>query len=142
VEEEEEENAEDHKDSSDDLPFEFEVGEEFHGICATEQPNPNKKIIPQKKILSRKSREKNKNVFRDESCWSSATLFIQMHLYPETLSSWLKRPGRTVVNWQQSFDIFIQIVEALRFIHSQGIIHRDLKVCCSFFSNSCSIFFF
>jgi serine/threonine protein kinase len=66
------------------------------------------------------SNKAGRNKREPEKSWRTATLFIQMHLYPETLASWLKRPGR-VVNKRESTDIFLQICEALRYIHSQGI---------------------
>lgn len=56
-----------------------------------------------------------------------STLFIQMHFYNQTLSSWLESPQRKTVCPHVSLNIFIQITEALRYIHSKGIIHRDLK---------------
>ena len=56
-----------------------------------------------------------------------STLFIQMHFYSQTLSSWLDNPQRKTVCPHVSMNIFVQITEALRYIHSKGIIHRDLK---------------
>lgn len=56
-------------------------------------------------------------------------LYIQMQLYQkETLKDWLSsntlnRDRHTVL------DILDQIVCAVEYIHSQGLMHRDLKVC-------------
>ena len=62
-----------------------------------------------------------------ETRFLKSTLFIQMHFYNQTLSSWLENPRRKSVCPHVSLSIFIQITEALRYIHSKGIIHRDLK---------------
>lgn len=57
-------------------------------------------------------------------------LFIQMQLCKkESLKDWLKdnvhvRHSSAIIN------IFNQIVQAVEYVHMQGLIHRDLKVCC------------
>lgn len=57
-------------------------------------------------------------------------LFIQMQLCKkESLRDWLKdnvhvRHSSAIIN------IFNQIVQAVEYVHMQGLIHRDLKVCC------------
>lgn len=61
-------------------------------------------------------------------------LFIQMQLCKkESLKDWLKdnvhiRHSSAIIN------IFNQIVQAVEYVHMQGLIHRDLKVCCLHFS--------
>lgn len=56
-------------------------------------------------------------------------LFIQMQLCKkESLKDWLKdnvhvRHSSAIIN------IFNQIVQAVEYVHMQGLIHRDLKVC-------------
>ena len=62
-------------------------------------------------------------------------LYIQMQLcLKETLKDWLRvnlvRCHATVL------DIFAQIVDAVQFLHNQGLIHRDLKPSNIFFSAS------
>lgn len=61
-------------------------------------------------------------------------LFIQMQLCKkESLKDWLKdnvrdRHSSAIIN------IFNQIVQAVEYVHMQGLIHRDLKVSCSYYS--------
>ncbi|KAG8263576.1 Eukaryotic translation initiation factor 2-alpha kinase 3 [Homalodisca vitripennis] len=67
-------------------------------------------------------------------CASRMYLFIQMQLCKkESLKDWLKdniheRPRMAVIN------IFDQIVQAVEYVHMQGLIHRDLKPSNIFFS--------
>ncbi|KAH3745153.1 Eukaryotic translation initiation factor 2-alpha kinase 1 [Pelomyxa schiedti] len=58
--------------------------------------------------------------------WNTCVLYIQMHLYEATLDTWLKREGRQVTR-VENLDIFRQIVEAIKYLHSICIIHRDIK---------------
>lgn len=54
-------------------------------------------------------------------------MFIQMELSEgKSLESWLANPER-VLNEAQSMYLFIQIVDAVSFIHESGLIHRDIK---------------
>jgi len=57
-------------------------------------------------------------------------LYIQMQLCrKENLKDWMARrclPEQREHN--QCLDIFLQIAEAVDFLHSKGLMHRDLKV--------------
>lgn len=57
-------------------------------------------------------------------------LYIQMQLCrKENLKDWMSRrslPEQREHN--QCLDIFLQIAEAVDFLHSKGLMHRDLKV--------------
>jgi translation initiation factor 2-alpha kinase 4 len=55
-----------------------------------------------------------------------STLYIQMQLCPyQDLRLWIR--SRESVNIDASMNIFYQITLGLAHIHSQGVIHRDVK---------------
>jgi translation initiation factor 2-alpha kinase 1 len=58
-------------------------------------------------------------------------LYVQMQLCEQTLRQWLdirnvEEP--TMVDMKQSVAIFQQIVSGVCYIHSQSIVHHDIKV--------------
>lgn len=60
-------------------------------------------------------------------------IYIQMQLcVKKNLADWLF--SRDVIDKEESFGIFYQIVSAVEYIHSNGFIHRDLKPSNIFFS--------
>ena len=69
---------------------------------------------------------------------SSITLFIQMQICDSSLQEWLidrnkLNPGEqtsdilSVIDKQKTFDIYLQLLTALSYIHEKEIMHRDLK---------------
>lgn len=76
--------------------------------------------------------ESNKSSFPIKS--SRMYLFIQMQLCrKESLREWL-RDNVIRRDFNQVLSIFEQIVQAVEYVHLQGLIHRDLKVSLSIFS--------
>ncbi|XP_075718923.1 interferon-induced, double-stranded RNA-activated protein kinase-like isoform X2 [Rhinoderma darwinii] len=60
-------------------------------------------------------------------------LYIQMELCENgSLKRWIKKMNK--VNKSESFNIFRQIIEGVKYIHSQKLIHRDLKPANIFFT--------
>lgn len=50
---------------------------------------------------------------------------VMEYIEGETLKSYLQRRGGRL-NWQQTLDIFMQIMDALRAVHGAGLLHRDI----------------
>ena len=89
----------------------------------------------QKKEKTPESRPYRLSVGGKKSSSEKIFLYIQMQLcLKETLKDWLR------VNLERChasvLDIFAQIVDAVQFLHNQGLIHRDLKPSNIFFSAS------
>lgn len=58
-------------------------------------------------------------------------LYVQMQLCERTLRQWLdirNKQESSVVNVKQSLAIFQQVVSGVCYIHSQSIVHHDIKV--------------
>lgn len=74
------------------------------------------------------SNKTSNNLERNEKKYSSSVyLYIQMQLCrKESLKDWLS--VNTNRNITDVNNIFRQIVNAVEYIHNQGLIHRDLKV--------------
>ncbi|XP_022100914.1 eukaryotic translation initiation factor 2-alpha kinase 1-like [Acanthaster planci] len=66
----------------------------------------------------------------------TVNLYIQMQLCSHTLSDWLRdrntkteqvKDALELVNALDNMHIFEQMLSGIKYIHSQGLIHRDLK---------------
>jgi serine/threonine protein kinase len=60
-------------------------------------------------------------------------LYIKMELCKGTLKQWLDKVGANRPSTTELLRIFSSINEAVVYIHSRGLIHRDLKVFCGIF---------
>lgn len=57
-------------------------------------------------------------------------LFIQMEFCDKgTLETWIEKRRGKNPNKDLPLELFKQIVTGVDYIHSEGLIHRDLKVC-------------
>lgn len=83
-------------------------------------------VVTTPPLLNKKKEHTHHAKFSSE--WDTCILYIQMHLYEATLDTWLKTPARRV-NKLENADIFRQVVEAIKYVHSLGIIHRLVTFC-------------
>ncbi|XP_048457811.1 eIF-2-alpha kinase GCN2-like isoform X1 [Rhincodon typus] len=54
-------------------------------------------------------------------------LFIKMDFCKMTLEKWIENHGHAGSNFKSCLKIIKEMLQGLRYIHSQGVIHRDLK---------------
>lgn len=74
----------------------------------------------------------HKNIVKFSDSWTedeSETLYMQMELCEkDNLAIWLRKNKNHSERRSKIFEILTQIVDAVKHIHSVGLIHRDLKV--------------
>lgn len=126
----------------DDISFSSHLTEPFSSSCdEDENDGPDDSSLEQQVSSVTDRRKKNALNYQKElrqlnNVPSSAAslhvekayLYIQMQLcHKDTLKDWLKtnceNRDKTTI-----FDLFYQIVDAVEYVHSQDLIHRDLKV--------------
>lgn len=118
--------------SNSDKPLITNSNNESFGIYF-ENSNTNlasKSSVNEKEISSIKS-VSNEN--KDREISSPVFLYIQMQLcQKESLRDWLLQNRER--NYSSVLNIFSQILDAVEYIHNNGLIHRDLKPSNIFFS--------
>lgn len=91
--------------------------------------NKRKALLHQRELRQKQQHQPLNNVSLVENLHAEKVyLYIQMQLCrKDTLKDWLKtnceNRDKTTI-----FDLFYQIVDAVEYVHSQDLIHRDLKV--------------
>jgi len=100
---------------SDGGNFEWERDEQSHDFSPLEAP-----IFTDPRSTSSNDAE----TFRDDGI--ERTLFIQMEYCPTTMRT-LIDSGNIFADTTQLWRLFQQLVEALEYIHSRRIMHRDVK---------------
>lgn len=88
----------------------------------------NNLLCARKNALKQQKMNQFNNALMENMHAEKVYLYIQMQLCrKDTLKDWLKtnydNRDKTII-----FDLFYQIVDAVEYVHSQDLIHRDLKV--------------
>ncbi|XP_050546208.1 eukaryotic translation initiation factor 2-alpha kinase isoform X2 [Daktulosphaira vitifoliae] len=122
----------DHSDSSF-IVFDNETNENSIKECILDISSSNViKNSNRRRYKSECDTKNNKNSERRAA--ARHYLYIQMQLcHQNSLREWLK-DNTTNRNMNYILDIFRQIVQAVEYVHLQGLIHRDLKPSNIFFS--------
>jgi serine/threonine protein kinase len=63
-------------------------------------------------------------------------LFIVMKLYDRSLQKMLEYRRPTEINYKNNLQIMHQLLQASHYIHSKGVVHRDISPCNVFFDGS------
>jgi len=58
---------------------------------------------------------------------NNEVIFMQLDLCGSDVKKAIERNDRLLHTPKQKFDVFTQMVEGIKFLHSEGLIHRDIK---------------
>lgn len=103
------------------------INDTNHSESIVFEETDNNIVVKEKKHKRQKSFSLNLNNKSNSHKSAKMFLYIQMQLCQRlSLREWLKQ--HTIRDSIRVLNIFQQIVDAVEYVHLQGLIHRDLKV--------------
>ncbi|XP_029160383.1 eukaryotic translation initiation factor 2-alpha kinase [Nylanderia fulva] len=125
-------NINDTNDHSESIVFAETDNNIVHSESIVFEKTDNNIIIEEKKHKRQKSFSLNLNKSNNHKS-AKMFLYIQMQLCQRlSLREWLKQ--HIIRDFTRVLNIFQQIVDAVEYVHLQGLIHRDLKPSNIFFA--------